>query len=114
MKCVPCSGGVPALTREEIERYHKEVPDWDVIEENGQPKLKRVIKFKNFAQALDFTNQVGAVAEEEDHHPALLTEWGKVTVWWWTHVIKGLHTNDFVMAAKVDELYRKQNRPGSQ
>ena len=62
-------------------------------------------KFKNFVQALEFTNQVGRLAEEECHHPALLTEWGRVTVTWWTHKIKGLHRNDFVMAAKTDELY---------
>ena len=63
-------------------------------------------KFKNFVQALAFTHRVGELAEEQDHHPALLTEWGKVTVTWWTHAVKGLHRNDFIMAAKTDELYR--------
>jgi pterin-4a-carbinolamine dehydratase len=69
------------------------------------PGLQRVFKFKNFAQALDFTNKVGDLAEAEDHHPALTTEWGKVTINWWTHKIRGLHRNDFIMAAKTDGLY---------
>jgi 4a-hydroxytetrahydrobiopterin dehydratase len=76
-----------------------------LIERDGIPRLERVFKFKNFAQALAFTNQVGALAEAEDHHPAILTEWGKVTVSWWTHKIKGLHQNDFIMAARTDGLY---------
>ena len=67
--------------------------------------LERVFKWKNFVQALAFTNRVGELAEEEGHHPALLTEWGKVTVTWWTHKIKGLHRNDFIMAARTDQLY---------
>ena len=68
-------------------------------------QLTREFKFRDFAQALAFTDRVGALAEEEDHHPAILTEWGKVTVAWWTHKIRGLHRNDFVMAAKSDGLY---------
>jgi len=79
-----------------------QVSDWEVIEIEGVRRLQREFKFKNFADALSFTNQVGALAEEEDHHPALLTEWGVVTVTWWTHAVKGLHKNDFIMAAKVD------------
>jgi 4a-hydroxytetrahydrobiopterin dehydratase len=75
------------------------------VEQDHIKRLQRAFKFKNFAEALQFTNQVGALAEEEGHHPALLTEWGKVTVTWWTHKIKGLHRNDFIMAAKTDELY---------
>jgi 4a-hydroxytetrahydrobiopterin dehydratase len=82
------------------------VPDWEVVEQAGVKRLERVFKFKNFAQALDFTNRVGTLAEAEDHHPALLTEWGKVTVTWWTHAIGGLHRNDFVMAAKTHDLYQ--------
>jgi 4a-hydroxytetrahydrobiopterin dehydratase len=85
--------------------------DWQVVERDGILRLERLFKFKNFVQALDFTDRVGAVAEEEGHHPALLTEWGRVTVTWWTHKIKGLHRNDFIMAAKTDELYRPWNVP---
>jgi 4a-hydroxytetrahydrobiopterin dehydratase len=107
MKCVPCSGKEPALSEEEIGRMQKEVNEWTVERVDGVPQLKRAYRFKNFAQALAFTNRVGEIAEQEDHHPALLTEWGKVTVTWWTHAIKGLHSNDFIMAAKTDELYRQ-------
>jgi 4a-hydroxytetrahydrobiopterin dehydratase len=105
MKCIPCRGGDPALSAEEIQQYQPQVPAWELVEEKGQPRLKRTFKFKDFTEALAFTNRVGEMAEHEDHHPALLTEWGKVTVTWWTHVIKGLHRNDFIMAAKTDQLY---------
>ena len=104
MKCVACRGGDPPLTDQEIKELKPEVPDWQVIEVDGIPCLERVFKFKNFAEALEFTNQVGAIAEEEDHHPKLVTEWGKVSVQWWTHKIKGLHKNDYIMAAKTDLL----------
>jgi len=104
-KCVPCRGDAPPLSREEVDALKPEVPDWDVNEIGGIPRLERVFKFKNFTQALAFTNQVGRIAEEQDHHPAILTEWGKVKVSWWTHKIKGLHRNDFIMASKTDQLY---------
>ena len=103
-KCVPCSGDVSPATEEEINTYKKEVPDWDIVTENGESHLQRVYKFPNFQTALAFTNSIGEIAEEEGHHPALLTEWGKVTVTWWTHSINGLHHNDFIMAAKSDEI----------
>ncbi len=106
LKCVPCRGGEPPLLDEEIQSYKPQVPEWEVIEVDGIKRLQRQFKFKNFAQALAFTNQVGALAEAEDHHPAILTEWGRVTVTWWTHKIKGLHRNDFIMAAKTDEITR--------
>ncbi len=105
MNSMPIKGGEPALTAQEIARYQKEIPGWEVIEEDGEAKLKRAFRFQNFAQALDFTNRVGQMAEQQDHHPAILTEWGKVTVYWWTHKIRGLHQNDFVMAARTDALY---------
>jgi 4a-hydroxytetrahydrobiopterin dehydratase len=76
-----------------------------MLEREGIPRLERVFRFGNFAEALRFSNRVGDLAEEEGHHPAILTEWGRVTVTLWTHKIRGLHRNDFVMAAKVDELY---------
>ncbi len=104
MKCVRVPAGVPALDKAQIASYKPQVPDWQVLEVDGVPSLQRVFKFKNFAEALAFTNKVGALAEAEDHHPALLTEWGKVTVTLWTHSIKGLHLNDFIMAAKTDAL----------
>ena len=103
-KCVPCSGDVSPATEEEINTYKTQVPNWDIVTENGESHLQRVYKFPNFKAALAFTNSIGDLAEEEGHHPALLTEWGKVTVTWWTHAINGLHHNDFIMAAKSDEI----------
>jgi 4a-hydroxytetrahydrobiopterin dehydratase len=105
MKRVPCQGGEPTVTEEEMIELKPKVPDWQVVEEDGVKRLRRVFKFEDFAQALAFTNQVGEIAEEEGHHPVLVTDWGKVTVTWWTHKIGGLHQNDFVMAAKTDRLY---------
>ena len=108
IKCVPCRGGEPTVTEAEMAEYRLQVPDWQVVEREGIKRLERVFKFKNFAQALVFTNRVGELAESEGHHPAILTEWGKVTVTWWTHKIHGLHRNDFVMAAKTDQVYSSQ------
>ncbi len=104
MKCVACRAGEPMLTDDEIHMLHPQIPDWQVKEVDGVNRLERVFKFKNFAQALEFTNKVGAIADEEDHHPMIITEYGKVTVDWWTHKIGGLHKNDFIMAAKTDQL----------
>ena len=103
-QCVACRGGEPTLTNAEIEDLLLHVIGWQVIEVDGVKRLERVFKLKNFAGALAFTNQIGAIAEEEDHHPLIVTEWGRVTVQWWTHVISGLHNNDFIMAAKTDTL----------
>ena len=105
MNCVRPRSDSPKVTPEEIADYQPQIPDWEVVERDDIPRLERVFKFKNFVQALDFTNKVGELAEEEDHHPALLTEWGRVTVTFWTHKIKGLHLNDFIAAAKTDQLY---------
>lgn len=103
LDCVPCRGGEPTLTEAEITELHPQVPEWQIKEVDGMKRLERVFKFKNFAQALEFTNKVGAIAEKEDHHPLIILEWGRVTVQWWTHAVKGLHKNDFIMAAKTDE-----------
>jgi len=104
-KCVPCSGSEPALDEEQIAQLKPGVPDWNLVHRGGVPHLERVFRFPDFASALHFTNQIGEIAEEEDHHPSLLTEWGRVTATWWTHKIKGLHKNDFIMAAKTDRIY---------
>ncbi len=105
MRCTACRGGEPTLTDAEIVDLHPQVPEWSVVERDGIKHLERTFKFKNFAEALAFTNRVGKIAEDEGHHPAILTEWGKVTATWWTHKIKGLHQNDFIMAAKTDRAY---------
>ena len=105
IKCVACQVGEPTVTEAEIAEFVPQVPEWQIVEREGIKRLERAFKFKNFAQALAFTNRVGGLAEEEGHHPALLTEWGQVTVTWWTHKVRGLHRNDFVMAAKTGALY---------
>ncbi|MBI3167989.1 MAG: 4a-hydroxytetrahydrobiopterin dehydratase [Chloroflexi bacterium] len=104
-KCIPCRGGDPALTDAEVADLLVQVPQWQLKEVDGIKRLERAFKLKNYAEALAFTNKVGAIAEEEDHHPLIVLEWGRVTVQWWTHVVKGLHRNDFVMAAKTDEIF---------
>jgi 4a-hydroxytetrahydrobiopterin dehydratase len=107
-KCEACGPGSPQVTEEELKEFQPQVPEWVIIDSSGGVKrLERVFKFKDFVTALDFTNKVGALAEQEGHHPALLTEWGRVGVAWWTHSIDGLHRNDFIMAAKTDEVYHQ-------
>ena len=103
-RCVACRRDAPRVTPEELAELQPQIPDWAVVERDGIPRLERDFRFPDFAGALAFTNRVGALAEEEGHHPALLTEWGKVTATWWTHKIRGLHRNDFIMAAKTDQL----------
>lgn len=103
-KCEACSKDSEPVSQEEIEQLKPQVPDWKIIDEGGELHLQRSFKFPDFKTALNFTNAVGDEAEKEGHHPALLTEWGKVTVTWWTHAISGLHKNDFVMAAKTDRI----------
>lgn len=107
MECVACRRDAPTVTDAEIAELHPQVADWELMELDGIKRLRRVFSFEGFAQALEFTTKVGALAEEEGHHPALLTEWGRTTVTWWTHKIRGLHRNDFIMAAKTDELFQR-------
>jgi 4a-hydroxytetrahydrobiopterin dehydratase len=103
--CVACRAGAPRVTGDELDRLHAEVPAWAVVEHDGIPRLERVFRFPDFRSALEFTDRVGEAAEAQGHHPAILTEWGRVTVTWWTHKIRGLHQNDFIMAARTDRLY---------
>lgn len=104
-KCVPCHGGVNAATKDEIKELAKDIPEWTVYDSDGVDMIEREFKFKNWKQAQAFAEKVGALAEEEMHHPALLIEWGKVKVTWWTHAISGLHKNDFICAVKTDALF---------
>lgn len=103
-KCTACRRDSPRVTEAEIRELKPNLPEWALVEREGIHRLERVFRFPNFAEALRFTDRVGALAEAEGHHPAILTEWGRVTVTLWTHKIRGLHRNDFVMAAKVDAL----------
>ncbi|MYH50590.1 MAG: 4a-hydroxytetrahydrobiopterin dehydratase [Gammaproteobacteria bacterium] len=103
--CEPCRAGAPPASEAEVSAWRPQIPDWEIVERDGIPRLERVFSFPDFVQALSFTNRVGALAEEQGHHPALLTEWGRVTVSWWTHKIRNLHVNDFVMAARTDVAF---------
>ncbi len=104
-KVVSLRGSEPAMNDSQIHEHTPQVPQWRVKEVDGEKRLERVFTFPDFGQALAFTDRVGAIAQAEDHHPQLTTEWGRVTVDWWTHKVHGLHMNDFVMAAKTDGLY---------
>ena len=105
--CIPCEGNLPAASDVEIAELKPQVPDWNIIIEDGEKRLQRVYEFPDFKSAIFFSVAVGEEAEKEGHHPMLTTEWGKVTVTWWTHAIEGLHRNDFIMASKTDGIYNK-------
>ena len=108
LNCTAITANSVALSQVDIKKYQGEVQQWQLIDKEGIPCLERSFKFKNFSDALNFTLSVGRKADEQDHHPSILTEWGKVTVNWWTHKVKGLHLNDFIMAAKTDQIYRTE------
>jgi 4a-hydroxytetrahydrobiopterin dehydratase len=99
--CVPCKGGVPPLAGKELETLAHQVPQWTVV--NGH-HLTRAFKFPDFVQALAFVNKVGAISEEQGHHPDILLTWGKAEVKMWTHKINGLTESDFILAAKIDRI----------
>ena len=103
-KCEACRADSPRVTDAQAELLMRELPQWWIIEQDGVPRLQRVFTFKDFAAALAFTNEVGRIAEEAQHHPLIVTEWGRVTVQWWTHAIGGLHRNDFILAARTSAL----------
>jgi 4a-hydroxytetrahydrobiopterin dehydratase len=103
--CSACRGGEPVLTADEIARLAPEVPQWDVADVEGVTRIRRTFRFPDFRRALAFANQVGELAESEGHHPDLHVAWGRVTVETWTHKIRGLHRNDFILAAKTDRIF---------
>lgn len=107
-QCEACRADAPKLSEAELAELLHEIPDWRIEVRDGILQLEKTFVFKNFSQALAFTNAVGALSEAQGHHPALLTEWGRVTVTWWTHKIKGLHRNDLIMAAHTDQLANQQ------
>lgn len=100
--CVPCQGGIPPLTPEEARGFKGQVPGWDLNDTSD--RLSRKFKFKDFVTSLNFVNKVGALAEEEGHHPDISFGWGYANIVLFTHKIQGLHENDFIMAAKIGEL----------
>jgi 4a-hydroxytetrahydrobiopterin dehydratase len=103
--CVACRGGEPPLDDAGIAALKRDVPEWQVVEKDGIKRLTRAFKFKDFRAALAFANRVGELAEREQHHPDLHVAWGKVVVETWTHKIRGLHRNDFILAAKTDARF---------
>jgi 4a-hydroxytetrahydrobiopterin dehydratase len=105
-KCVACRADAPHVTDEDIAELHPQVPEWELVNEDGIRKIQRTFRFRDFVQAVRFTGAVAEVAEAEAHHPRLVTEWGRVTVTWWTHKIRDLHRNDFIMSAKADDLFQ--------
>lgn len=104
MKCEACQVGAPLLTEDQLATWMPQITGWEITEQQGIKRLERTFKFSNFAEALDFTRKVGALAESQGHHPRIVTEWGRVKVTWWTHKIRGLHQNDVIMAARTDTL----------
>ena len=104
-KCVACRRDSPRVTDEEIAELHPVVSEWRLTEDDGIKRLDRTFKLGNFAEAITFADRVGEEAEAEGHHPRLIVEWGRVNVAWWTHKIRGLHRNDFVMSARTDDIY---------
>ena len=100
--CTPCKGGIPPLTAQEAERFHGQVPQWELRDDAR--RIERKFKFGNFGAALGFVEKVGELAEREAHHPDISFGWGYATVSLQTKKIKGLHENDFIMAAKIDRL----------
>ena len=101
--CVPCRGGVPPLKGKELVALQKQVDGWNVVEEHH---ITKAFKFPNFREALKFVNRVGELAEEQSHHPDIFLTWGKVDVTSWTHKIDGLTESDFILAVKIDQLYK--------
>ena len=103
-KCVACRADAPRVADDELPDLLKQIPDWQPVTDDSVLKLNKVFNFDNYSDAISFTNKIAQLAEEEDHHPAILLEWGRVEVTWWTHKIGGLHKNDFIAAAKTDLL----------
>ena len=104
-KCEACKADASLVTIEERKKLMPQIAGWDVIEVDGIEQLTCAFAFKDYLSGLDFLKKVALLAEEEDHHPEIILEWGKVTVSWWSHKIKGLHKNDFIAAAKTDALF---------
>ena len=104
MLCVPCPAGSPPMLDAQCRKLLANIPGWELVTIEKSVRLRRTFVFADFSEALAFTNRVGELAEAEEHHPELVTRWGEVTVFWWTHSIGGVHLNDFIMAARTGAL----------
>ena len=105
--CEACRADAPGISDKDLKKLMPKIPDWGVVVVDEVMRMSREFSFKDFEQAMSFSNRVGNIAEVAGHHPAILTEWGKVTVTWWSHKIKGLHKNDLIMAARTDEVFEE-------
>ena len=105
--CVACQPDAEPATQSEIDRFFTDNPEWSLVVTGTVKSIEKVYKFSSFADALRFTNLVGEVAEQEGHHPAITTEWGRVGVQWWSHKIANVHLNDLILAARCDQRYAK-------
>lgn len=101
--CEACQIDAPKVPQDQIQILLSEINDWVLIEKPIN-KIQKVFTFKSYKDSVDFSNKVASLADDEDHHPQIVLEWGKVTVIWWSHKIEGLHKNDFICAAKTDKL----------
>jgi 4a-hydroxytetrahydrobiopterin dehydratase len=99
-RCIPCEGGVPKLTPEQIAPLHSQLRGWDLQNE----RLRKVYDFRNFLESMEFINRIARIAEQEEHHPDFCVHWSRVIVFIWTHALNGLSENDFILAAKIDKL----------
>ena len=104
--CEACRAGAPTVAVGDVDAHKAHIPEWDLREVNGVPRLRRIFEFNGWMPAVDFVNAIARSAEENDHHPLIRLEWGRVRVDWWTHKINGLHRNDFIMAAKTDVVWQ--------
>ena len=104
-KCAACRVGSPSVTDSEVKEFFNNFDGWELIKDKGVRKIQKSFPFPDFEKALDFTAQIGFLAEDQGHHPSIRLDWGRVSVTWWTHKIKDLHMNDFIMASKTDDLY---------
>ena len=111
-RCVACRRDSPRVTAEEIAELYPQVAEWELTEVDGIKRLERTFRFNDFTAPLEFTARIGEAAESEGHHPRVTVEWGRVDVEWWTHKIKGLHRNDFIMASKTDQLFAYMQQRG--
>ncbi|HEV2128823.1 MAG TPA: 4a-hydroxytetrahydrobiopterin dehydratase [Thermomicrobiales bacterium] len=107
--CEACRADSPKVTEEEIRELKPQIPEWEMTEVRSVPHLRRTFRFDGWMPAVRFVDALAELVEEQDHHPVIRLEWGKLTVSWWTHAIDGLHRNDFIMAARTDEIYGKHS-----
>lgn len=109
LTCEACHSGAPKMEEDEVAELFPQLPEWEKVEINGVPRLRRTFEFDVWLPAVEFVNHIAEEAEENDHRPQIRLEWGMVQVNWWTHAIKGLHKNDFIMAAKTDTIWRARS-----